>query len=80
MQHVGKALKRKFIKAEDVIELWKLLLYKDHESSDIVEQIETQLGDHTVEDLIREHFKAIIEEAKENLKRNQTMEYTADAS
>lgn len=78
LKHVGRAIKKKLINPDDVVELWKLLLYKDHQSSDVAQQIQAQLGDRTVDDLIRTHLEEIIKDAKAYLKRTQTMEYTAE--
>ena len=65
---VDKALKKKLIKPEDVIELWKLVLYKDHESSPMARRIKKQLGRRSVGDLISTHLRALADAAKEYIK------------
>lgn len=66
-----EALRTKQIGQEHVIRLWKLDLYKDHQGSEIVKRVRTQLGraDKTLKDLLVAHFRAIICSAKESLRR-----------
>lgn len=79
-QHIERAIKKKQVKREDVIELWKLLLYKDHQSSKIAKEVEAQLGERDVEDLISTHLKEVIAEAKDYIKRSQNLDYSAEVS
>jgi len=59
-----------------VIELWKLLLYRDHENSDLAGDIEDQLDCHTLEQLLHAHLKAIIQEARSIVKDGQVLQYS----
>ena len=81
-QEIDNALKKKLITPEDVIELWKLLLYKTHEESEMVKQIKAQLvkAKRSLEELISTHLRAIIKEAKSIMKRTLTSEYTFEVS
>lgn len=79
-QGVDRALKQKLIRQEDIIELWKLLLYKAHETSDLAKLVKTQLGQRKVGDLISTHLKAVIKEAKRQIKSAQTLELSAEVS
>jgi len=65
---VAEALKVKDIKPEDVIELWKLLLYKDHRSSDMVRRVKLQLGERSLDDLLAQHLCAILTYSKQYAK------------
>jgi hypothetical protein len=63
-----------------VIELWKLLLYQNHQSSNLAKQVEAQLGEHSLEELIATHLREIIRDAKDYMKRSQTLEHSAEVS
>lgn len=69
---VDEALKTKLIRPEDVIQLWKLLLYRAHESSPMAQRIKKQLGRRTVADLISTHLRALVAVAKDYIKRSPT--------
>lgn len=75
---IDRALKKKLIRQEDVLELWKLLLYKDHRSSPIAQQVKEQLGDRTLGDLLTTHLREIINAAKEQIKSAQTSEFSIE--
>lgn len=75
---VEEALKKKKIAAEDVIELWKLLLYKDHELSGLAQRSEKQLKDRSVGEFIAIHLRAVIEEAKAYIKRSSSLDYAPE--
>lgn len=55
---------------DEVIELWKLLLYKEHSQSALVKRITAQLKAQgkTLQQLISTHLAAIVQAAKERLK------------
>ena len=65
---VAKAVKRGLVEPENVIGLFKLLLDKDHSTSNMAKRIREQLGTHTLDDLletlIREVLKAVREWCK----------------
>ena len=61
---VERALKTKVLEPEDVIELWKLLLYKNHRTSGLAKRVKAQLKGKTSTYLISTHMKAVIEEVQ----------------
>lgn len=63
-----------------MIELWKLLLYRDHEDSEFARDIEDQLDFHTLEQLLHAHLKAIIQDARRIIKNGQALQYSAQVS
>jgi len=79
-QHVKTALKKSIIQQDDVIELWKLLLYRDHEDSEFAREIEDQLDYHTLEQLLHAHMKAVVEEARRIVKKGQALQYSEQVS
>ena len=82
LQHVDTALKAGQIRWDDVVELWKLALYKDHDTDPIAAKVISQLkrlGIDSVSDLIRIHFQAIIEETKENLRNRFEDQFEIDS-
>jgi len=57
------AIKTGELKAENIIEMWKLVLYKKHKGSSTVKHIEAQLARFglAIFELIRLHLKAVLE-------------------
>lgn len=55
----------------DTIELWKLLLYRDHQTSPIAERIQAQLdaggADRTLETLISTHLREVVHYARQEI-------------
>lgn len=73
LQRVVDALDAGQIQWKDVVELWKLALYKGHQTDPTAMRVTSQLqrlGKGSVGELIRIHLSAIIKETKQ-LIRNQ---------
>lgn len=72
---VDKALQAKLIQSESVVEQFKLLLYKDHATSDIAERVTEQLrrAGRTLHDLLTEHLRAILQDARKFMKGTQAI-------
>ena len=64
------AIKKGFSR-EKVIELWKLLLYKDHRTSAIAERVKEQLllYGKSIDQLLEEHMRALLQATMDHIKR-----------
>ncbi|KAK5676014.1 hypothetical protein LTS10_011303 [Elasticomyces elasticus] len=58
------AINDKKLKAGDVIELWKMLLYESMATSVVAQRVRQQLAERTLDDLLTTHFQAILEKVK----------------
>jgi hypothetical protein len=67
---VDDALKTKEIRPSQIIELWKLLLYKHAINTDIVNRIQKQLGKRTLDGLLTTHFREIMTAVREHVIRH----------
>ena len=68
--YVEKAIARNLLEPDDVISLWKMLLYRAHASTDIGKRIKTQMGSHTLEELLSTHIREVLLEVKEWIKKS----------
>jgi hypothetical protein len=78
LQDVDTAVGTGQIGEEDVIELLKLLLYKDHENTHIVQEVESQLGDRSVGDVLELHLAAIIKYAREMVLKEPPFQFSRE--
>ncbi|KAI6862239.1 hypothetical protein KC343_g6540 [Hortaea werneckii] len=60
------------IPAEDVIDLWKLVLYQQHKDSDMGKRVLSKLkkAEKKLSELLTTHFSAIVAKSREALKRD----------
>ncbi|KAK4575250.1 hypothetical protein LTR86_001102 [Recurvomyces mirabilis] len=70
---VDGALDDWLIRPSQIVELLKLLLYKEHATSVIAKRVLRQLGDHTVDEYLATHLREIIKAVKKSVKRNVTI-------
>ena len=80
-QHVNDALKARQIRRNDVVELWKLALYRDHKTCPTAKKVATQLqrlGKGSVGDLIRIHLAAVMAETKERIHNQERKKHGRD--
>ena len=77
-QYAQQALQNQEIEHEHIIELWKLLLYKDHKSSKIVREVQIQLGERAIDDFLTIHIAAVFKEAIDRLKSTPTSGLSAE--
>ncbi|TKA71486.1 hypothetical protein B0A55_06946 [Friedmanniomyces simplex] len=75
---VVEALDRQDLKPGAVVGLWKMLLYKNHATSEIADRVRKQLGDHTLDELLTTHFREVLVAVKAWVKSSSpvTADYT----
>ncbi|KAK3115702.1 hypothetical protein LTR53_004666 [Teratosphaeriaceae sp. CCFEE 6253] len=67
---VNTALDKGMLNPSQVIDMWKMLLYKGHADSAIASRIRERLGDRSLDTLMTTHFRAILLQVKQCVKGN----------
>ena len=76
LQDVNEAVDSGNIKETEVVELWKLLLYKDLSTAKIAKEADKTLGDRWVDDLLEVHLRAVKQAAIANIKQMAGLDFS----